>query len=351
MPTCCSEAAKPASVSAVVRISAFAATSGAASSSARCGATTASARRRANAVTASGRRSRRDSRSACTASSSYACGRRDRPMSVSTYERAGRPRPRRARAGGSRKSIAPSASSWSRCRRTAAGEMPRSAARAAAVMGPSDRTALIAAAPGAALGGAFATSGAGDDVARARAAPARGVGVARISQHQCDLFPDEDQRRGWLPLWRATRRGACPCPPANHVDRAPRPVPRTTVPTAVRDRLFQTPSVSTASVRRADRRRPAARPARRDVRDARRGPGPEPPAERRRAAATGRLRRWGTAGALLLMLGSGSSYGAATPVPNPVDGLRVVRAAVPHRPRGAGLLVHGHRAHRRCAGC
>ena len=37
-----------------------------------------------------------------------------------------------------------------------------------------------------------------------------------------------------------------------------------------------------------------------------------------------RLRRWGTVGALLMMLGTGSSYGAATPIPNPVDGLRVI---------------------------
>ena len=37
-----------------------------------------------------------------------------------------------------------------------------------------------------------------------------------------------------------------------------------------------------------------------------------------------RLRRWGTVGALLLMLGAGSSYGAATPIPNPVDGLRIL---------------------------
>jgi alpha-1,6-mannosyltransferase len=41
-------------------------------------------------------------------------------------------------------------------------------------------------------------------------------------------------------------------------------------------------------------------------------------------AQLSRLRRWGTVGALLLMLGSGSSYGAATPIPNPVDGLRVI---------------------------
>ncbi len=59
-----------------------------------------------------------------------------------------------------------------------------------------------------------------------------------------------------------------------------------------------------------------------------------------------RLRRWGTAGALLLMLGSGSSYGAATPVPNPVDGLRVVGllsrigpAALACSYTGIGLIV------------
>ncbi len=38
----------------------------------------------------------------------------------------------------------------------------------------------------------------------------------------------------------------------------------------------------------------------------------------------GRLRRWGTVGALLMMVGSSSSYGAATPIPNPLDGLRVL---------------------------
>src|ERR1700709_1546005 len=37
-----------------------------------------------------------------------------------------------------------------------------------------------------------------------------------------------------------------------------------------------------------------------------------------------RLRLWGTVGALLMMFGSTSSYGAATPIPNPVDGLRVI---------------------------
>ncbi len=59
-----------------------------------------------------------------------------------------------------------------------------------------------------------------------------------------------------------------------------------------------------------------------------------------------KLRRWGTAGALLLMLGSGSSYGAATPVPNPVDGLRVVGllsrigpAALACSYTGIGLIV------------
>jgi len=37
-----------------------------------------------------------------------------------------------------------------------------------------------------------------------------------------------------------------------------------------------------------------------------------------------RLRLCGTSGALLMMFGSTSSYGAATPIPNPVDGLRLV---------------------------
>ena len=60
----------------------------------------------------------------------------------------------------------------------------------------------------------------------------------------------------------------------------------------------------------------------------------------------GRLRRWGTVGALLLMLGSGSSYGAATPIPNPVDGLRVIGllsrigpAALACSYTGIGLIV------------
>ena len=59
-----------------------------------------------------------------------------------------------------------------------------------------------------------------------------------------------------------------------------------------------------------------------------------------------RLRRWGTVGSLLLMLGSGSSYGAATPIPNPVDGLRVVGllsrigpAALACSYAGIGLVV------------
>ncbi|SDP40842.1 alpha-1,6-mannosyltransferase [Nakamurella panacisegetis] len=59
-----------------------------------------------------------------------------------------------------------------------------------------------------------------------------------------------------------------------------------------------------------------------------------------------RLRRWGTAGALLMMVGSTSSYGAATPIPNPVDGLRIVgllsRIAAPTLAlsySGIGLVV------------
>jgi len=59
-----------------------------------------------------------------------------------------------------------------------------------------------------------------------------------------------------------------------------------------------------------------------------------------------RFRRWGTVGALLLMLGTGSSYGAATPIPNPVDGLRVIGllsrigpAALACSYAGIGLVV------------
>ncbi len=59
-----------------------------------------------------------------------------------------------------------------------------------------------------------------------------------------------------------------------------------------------------------------------------------------------RLRRWGTAGALLMMVGSTSSYGAATPIPNPVDGLRILGllsrigpAALAISYSGIGLLV------------
>ena len=67
------------------------------------------------------------------------------------------------------------------------------------------------------------------------------------------------------------------------------------------------------------------------------------PAEARQL---GRLRRWGTVGALLLMVGSTSSYGAASPIPNPVDGIRVLGllsrvgpAALACSATGIGLLV------------
>jgi len=59
-----------------------------------------------------------------------------------------------------------------------------------------------------------------------------------------------------------------------------------------------------------------------------------------------RLRRWGTVGSLLLMLGASSSYGAATPIPNPVDGLRIIGllsrigpAALACSYTGIGLIV------------
>ena len=67
------------------------------------------------------------------------------------------------------------------------------------------------------------------------------------------------------------------------------------------------------------------------------------PVERRQLS---RLRLWGTAGALLMMFGSTSSYGAATPIPNPVDGLRLIGllsrvgpAALAISYSGIGLVV------------
>jgi alpha-1,6-mannosyltransferase len=67
------------------------------------------------------------------------------------------------------------------------------------------------------------------------------------------------------------------------------------------------------------------------------------PVERRQLS---RLRLWGTVGALLMMFGSTSSYGAATPIPNPVDGLRVIGllsrigpAALAISYSGMGLVV------------
>ncbi|MET3803563.1 alpha-1,6-mannosyltransferase [Nakamurella sp. UYEF19] len=72
-------------------------------------------------------------------------------------------------------------------------------------------------------------------------------------------------------------------------------------------------------------------------------PGALNPAERRQLS---RLRRWGTTGALLMMVGSTSSYGAATPIPNPVDGLRILGllsrigpAALAVSYSGIGLVV------------
>ncbi len=67
------------------------------------------------------------------------------------------------------------------------------------------------------------------------------------------------------------------------------------------------------------------------------------PVERKQLS---RLRLWGTAGALLMMFGSTSSYGAATPIPNPVDGLRLIGllsrvgpAALAISYSGIGLVV------------
>ncbi len=59
-----------------------------------------------------------------------------------------------------------------------------------------------------------------------------------------------------------------------------------------------------------------------------------------------RLRRWGTAGALLMMIGATSSYGSASPIPNPFDGNRILglmsrlsTATLAISYSGMGLLV------------
>lgn len=59
-----------------------------------------------------------------------------------------------------------------------------------------------------------------------------------------------------------------------------------------------------------------------------------------------RLRRWGTAGALLMMIGATSSYGSASPIPNPFDGNRLLglmsrlsTSALAISYSGMGLLV------------
>src|SRR5664279_5623533 len=76
------------------------------------------------------------------------------------------------------------------------------------------------------------------------------------------------------------------------------------------------------------------------------GPPDAAPLDTVERAQLARLRRWGTAGALLLMLGTGSSYGAATPIPNPVDGIRIIGllsrigpAALACSYAGIGLIV------------
>src|SRR4051812_18108370 len=81
----------------------------------------------------------RRNRSAWTARSSYCWSKPSRPRSVSAKTLAGRPRPRWAEARGSRASTAPSASSWSRWRRTAAGVRSSRSPSAAAGEGPSAR--------------------------------------------------------------------------------------------------------------------------------------------------------------------------------------------------------------------
>lgn len=70
------------------------------------------------------------------------------------------------------------------------------------------------------------------------------------------------------------------------------------------------------------------------------------PLNEQERAQLSRLRRWGTVGALLLMLGAASSYGSASPIPNPIDGIRIVGllsrvgpAALACSYTGIGLVV------------
>ena len=73
---------------------------------------------------------------------------------------------------------------------------------------------------------------------------------------------------------------------------------------------------------------------------------PAAPLDEEELRQLSRLRRWGTVGGLLMMIGSTSSYGAATPVPNPVDGNRLLglmsrlsTSALATSYAGMGLLV------------
>ena len=75
-----------------------------------------------------------------TARSSYCWSKRSRPVFLGQNTLAGRPRPRTAVLRGSRASTAPSSSSWSRWRRTAAGVRSSCSASAAAVDGPLTRS-------------------------------------------------------------------------------------------------------------------------------------------------------------------------------------------------------------------
>jgi alpha-1,6-mannosyltransferase len=65
-----------------------------------------------------------------------------------------------------------------------------------------------------------------------------------------------------------------------------------------------------------------------EARVAGRAPAPTPAAagalNHREIRQLRRLRRWGTTGTVLMALGSTSSYGAANPIPNPVDGTRIL---------------------------
>ena len=234
----------------------------------------------------------------------------------------------------SRAVTAPSSMSWSRCRRTAAGgdaQLLRQVGRGQRAVGQQQ---VDHRGPGAAPRCA-PDARTGDPRSHGRAARAR-------RERQC--FHNTSVTFFRRRLQRSRPVTVAPDTQVRLTSHtATTPSGRQCDETRAAVASLQTAAVTTDSVRGADQPRRGAR---------RHGAvTPQPVARRRaveraRARQLSRLRRWGTVGALLLMLGSGSSYGAATPIPNPVDGLRVLGLLSRIGPRRTGLLLRRHRADR-----